>query len=631
MCFKEKMISIKSISAGILTSRGGGGAKDARCKKLVVILAALIALACGVIMIPPVASVIIRSAESIKTFSNTTWQMIIYSYTTAAIIVSVIIIYSIVSKKISDRLRNILYFGFISALLLFITIIVYKYGNNWINSDHSGEIMLGKLLAEENELVTAKWYYPTELRLVYQQLFMVPLFKIFDNWRLVRALTVPLNLVVLLVSYVFMMTRIKITSKWIMFTSLFLVIPINFDYWDTVVFGGYYVFFLALFFCFLGLFFILADGEKPESKSRKTVFALFCVLSIIHGTGGVRALMDIQIPLLLTCLFIYHFAYRFNRVKIKHTVNLAFNLALISLLLCGFGYFLNFIFHFFFKFHSFHGLSTADLNGGFFKKLGDILLNFIVFTGYTANSKIFSPDGIFSLLAVLLSIFIIVLPIKIISKYIKKNINNDALFSPKIFMLLFFIVSAIYHIFLFFFFDQEITTRYFIPFLIFYIPLIAILFDRIRDFFSYRNASLLVMLTAMILFGNSATKFQQIIRTDINSIRHGYINYLMRHNLHFGFATFWNSNVTTELTNGTVEIMGLSSDPQPVKYDWLRPVKYDDPLYYTGETFLLLSREEWSELKNTGKFTGKQPVYEDDHFIILTYPSAQFIHKELLQ
>jgi hypothetical protein len=594
----------------------------------IAILAALTALACGLIMIPPVASVIIRSAESIKTFQNTTWRIIINSWTTVAIIGSVIIIYGIFSKRISDRLQRILYLCFISASLLCIAIIVYKYGNNWIDSDDSSEMMLSKLLAEENKLVSAKWYYSTELRLVYQQLFMMPLFKIFDNWRLVRALTVPLNLIVLLVSYAFMMTRMKIASKWIMLTSLFLVIPINFDYWDIVIFGGYYIFFLAMFFCLLGLFFILSDGENPEAKSRKPIFALFCVLSLIQGISGVRAPMDIQAPLILTSLFIYRFARCFNRVKTKHAVNLA----LISLVLCGFGYGLNFTLRFFFKFHSYAGLRTADLNGSFFQKLGDILLNIIAFLGYAANSKIFSPDGAFSLLSVGLSIFIIVLSIKIISRYVKKNVNDDAPFSPHIFMLLFFIVSAIYHIFLFFFLDQGITTRYFIPILIFYIPLIAILFNRMKDSFSYRNASFIVMLTAMIILGNSAMKFHQIIRTDVNSIRYGYINYLKQHNLHFGFATFWNADVTTELTNGAVEIAGLLIfGARPVKYDWLKPVKYDDPSYYSGETFLLLSGEEWGELKNTEKFVENQPVYEDNHFIILTYPSAQFIHNELLQ
>jgi len=60
-------------------------------------------------------------------------------------------------------------------------------------------------------------------------------------------------------------------------------------------------------------------------------------------------------------------------------------------------------------------------------------------------------------------------------------------------------------------------------------------------------------------------------------------------------------------------------------------VKSYNPSYYQGESFLLLIRAEWELAQKTGRpFARLVPDYEDGSFIIIRYPSAEIIHREVL-
>ena len=75
--------------------------------------------------------------------------------------------------------------------------------DNLMHSDTTAEVILSKLLADENKLVTTSWFYSTEIRIVYSQLLMVPLFKIFDSYRLVKFLSVFIFYILMLWAYFF--------------------------------------------------------------------------------------------------------------------------------------------------------------------------------------------------------------------------------------------------------------------------------------------------------------------------------------------------------------------------------------------------------------------------------------------
>lgn len=517
-----------------------------------------------------------------------------------------------------------------ALVLIFITKVSYTDGYRWLNDDNSAEMMLGHLLAEENTLVSGNWHYSTELRLIYQTLWTMPLFKLlgrFENWALIRALNILLNNIVLVLSYIFMMRQMKIDGKkieekWIALTSLFLLLPFYFDYWGIVTFGGYYVFFIAQLFCCLGVYLKLVfdlPNEQKTGLSRNVFFALFCLLSFLLGVQGIRALINIQIPLFIASALYY----RFDQTR-KNPKTVIYGL--YSLTLCLFGFVVSYALQFKFSFHSFDKVSLDVLGTSFFARLGLIITSIFNYFGYAPGYSFISARGVFGIAALAFVVFLVMLL---------------RTFSKNQFLAMFISAAALFGVFVFQFSDTEITGRYFIPFCVLWAALVAIFFQSLFTAGKTHSplARCAVFVLVLLFIANQAfLTFGSFFSWDANKDRRGHIAFLSTHNMEFGFATVWNAKIITELTNGKIDVMGLGPDgslsvekgENVKKFDWLHPISWERSDYYKGKSFLVLTRDEWNVHKDEERFSGRKPDYEDDHFVVLLFPSAEAIHSEIL-
>ena len=76
-----------------------------------------------------------------------------------------------------------------AALVLeLLLLLLYLNGriNKLLDSDMSSEMILGQLLARNNELMTTKFYYSTEMRVLSIQLVFALCFKLFRDWHVIR-------------------------------------------------------------------------------------------------------------------------------------------------------------------------------------------------------------------------------------------------------------------------------------------------------------------------------------------------------------------------------------------------------------------------------------------------------------
>ena len=84
--------------------------------------------------------------------------------------------------------------------------------DHWLDSDMAAEMIFSRILSEENHIFsTTNWYYSTEFRVLYTQLIMGPLFRICNNWHVIRTIT---NLVfygLMLASYYYFMKPLKVS------------------------------------------------------------------------------------------------------------------------------------------------------------------------------------------------------------------------------------------------------------------------------------------------------------------------------------------------------------------------------------------------------------------------------------
>ena len=81
-----------------------------------------------------------------------------------------------------ERFWEILAWGTLAAAFLLLVAMNLLWGDHWIDSDMAAEMIFSRLLAREGKwIATENWYYSTEFRVLYTQLFMVPLFHLLGD------------------------------------------------------------------------------------------------------------------------------------------------------------------------------------------------------------------------------------------------------------------------------------------------------------------------------------------------------------------------------------------------------------------------------------------------------------------
>jgi len=597
--------------------------RSKKVKNALIIMCLFGITACIILLLPPYQKMLISFLGDKA--SN------ILSLPYAALAVFIFAFCCLHSKEISlffetkFRYASILIISFLIILFIFIGVFSYIYGWQWLDSDQSSEMVLAKLLSEENVLLSNKWIYSNELRLIYQTVFTMPLFKFlgsFNNWALIRSFGIALNNLSLFFSYYFLMKQLKISTKWILLSGIFLLVPLTYNYWDIVSFGGYYIFFITQFFLCLAIFIKLNTKEIRENIFHAN-FILFMVLSFLLGIQGVRPLLAFNIPLLIVCIYLK------NRCLLLS--------GLFGFLAsCG-GFAINNLLHIWYKFETFSELKIEYLNS-YFPKLGESLIRMAGFFGLSSEVPLLSAQGFFGIAAIIGTFFMIYSIIKNIQKKETKECSGEEYQQNinKRIIPAFFIMSAILNIFTFIIIYAFITARYFIPFMVFYTPLTGILFEHVEKNYNYLKRTAIIFGIIIFIFGQGFLAFRSFFAKDVNSVRKAYITFLFEEQLEYGFATYWNANVTTELTNGKIELAsimperGMAGENQLRLNNFLIPVKFFNPSYHSGKSFLLLTREEWNFIKRNYPLSGKTPDYEDSNFIIVTFPSAEIIYREVL-
>lgn len=89
------------------------------------------------------------------------------------------------------------------------------------------------------------------------------------------------------------------------------------------------------------------------------------------------------------------------------------------------------------------------------------------------------------------------------------------------------------------------------------------------------------LLTICLILGTGKT-VMSFLTVDKNETKRPVAQFLAENGYDFGFATYNNANIITELTNGEVEI-GNIGDPEHLEYfKWSSPMKYYEEGYHTG-------------------------------------------------
>lgn len=196
------------------------------------------------------------------------------------------------------------------------------------------------------------------------------------------------------------------------------------------------------------------------------------------------------------------------------------------------------------------------------------------------------------------------------------------------FLLWFFVTAFILNTFVFLFTTSTIVARYYITVFLFVLPLLCI-------YYEYERLPLDRLLLAFLLCGALALATAKCVYSfadkDKNKDKKPVAAYLKEQGYTFGYASYWNGNIITELTDGAVEIANIHEIDRMDMFTWSSPVKYYQEGYHSGRTFILLTAEEAEKYAQARVIAAGEVVYEQQGYVVLHYDSAEELWREVEQ
>lgn len=498
------------------------------------------------------------------------------------------------------------------------------YPHLLLNSDLSSELVLAKLLAKENTLLSTTWCYSTELR-VFVPLITAPLAEFIGDWSTLRMISNAILSCLLLCSYAFCMKQFSVKPRTIIFTAALLVVPFTSLYFDIVLFGAFYFPFLILGLLYIGLLWKLRN-KQLHLCSKVLCWIFFVLVSSVGGLGGIRQVLILQLPVFLTAVLLSFGSESVKNFRGKifdktsllryfHSYSFRFHLtAFLGLAANLVGYLFNKLLSSYYSFSSFDSLSFIQ-QGSFFDQLENLFFGILSSFGFHTGNALFSIEGISSL-ASFVSIGCLCF---MLFRLLKAKKHNR-------FLPIFFLISLSINFLTFLFIEGIYTDRYFIPILFWVIALFAY-YLHIEKNTIYKAMIAILFIGCLLLSG--FVNYCSYLQTNRTEKFMGVVNYLEEHEYDFGYATFWNANVITEMTDGEVEIASvISMDPLRPHY-WLTNKDYFRPDYTDGKTFLLFSNSEWENHQASSLIRQGTVSYQDNAYTLLTFDSNRILYDSL--
>lgn len=493
----------------------------------------------------------------------------------------------------------------LAFMTILLTILFFVFcPDNLMHSDMAAEVILSKLLSKEGGLLAADWYYSTEIRIVYTQLVMTPLFWFLSDYGTVKLLSVIIFNVLLAVVFYFTAKEFKLKGGCLYLAMALLMAPLSNEYLDMMFLGNFYTSQVICTYLVLKFFF----RPTPEKAKWKWLrMGILAIGALILGLSGLRYLASLYLPLIAAVCFSYGFDRKEEREKgLPGRLVLSAGLAFCA----GVGFLINkFILAANYSFDN-QAVSFVPLSEAPGRFLDSVRL-MLEFFGYREIGVV-TGLGIVNAVKFLFFVFVI---------YVVCHLTKHRyeILDHKQRLLLYYFYGVVFiNWYMLVFTDVLLQYRYWIPVYVIAVLLAGIYLGQAKErseWFKPAAAAIAVLAVFTSLYGElwQDTKYNDCEK------RYGYMDFLEEQGYTFGYATFWNSSVTEYLSNGEIEVGHLGGkDGVSAPYEWLSPKYYYEEGYHQGKTFLLLAKTEEPALFN-GDITIMQDavkVYEDEYYVV---------------
>ena len=518
--------------------------------------------------------------------------------------------------KIKNIDKNFFIKSIILIFFLFVTIYYLRtHINTDLDSDNSSELVLGRLLADENRILTENWYYSTELRVINTNIIYSLMFKLTDKWYRVRLFSNICMFLVLLTAYYGMCCAYNI-KKYFPLSASLLFIPFSTEYYLYVLKGAYYIphiLYAILILTFSELFL------KTSGKKQYCWAVLSFIISFLSGLGGPRQMLNLFLPMLAAALIII-----FGRMRNRESKKfLLFSFAVFTG--NGIGYIVNSkILAQKYHFMQWEYVEFTDFSVSQFVK---VVTSFLSSFGYETG-----PISFLSLLRNFVCMAWVLMTIIAVAYGIKNRQYVSSQFVRLAFItVMMFTVHSVFYCFT----NAFLRNRFSLPVIFVTFPLIALYFEQVNW---NKWISELIFTSMVLLTGLSGLYFYyshynedpllELRRISKDLVDLGYYN---------GYASFWNANILTELSNGRIEVWSVWEKPQDLEnmdeinqpLPWLQFVSHD-VMHPEGKTFLLFNKDEidyhndWKD-----KLTEDDIIVHSNNYVIYGFSDYESLRIDL--
>ncbi|MBE5870328.1 MAG: hypothetical protein E7294_03555 [Lachnospiraceae bacterium] len=493
--------------------------------------------------------------------------------------------------------------------------------DNLMHSDMSAEVILSKLLADEHKLVMTKdWYYSTELRVIYSQLIMTPLFYVFKSYRLVKQISILIFYVLLVFAYRKLVKRIHVEKSFELLGLALLFAPLSNEYLDMLLIGCFYTSQVICTYLLLSLFF----KKKEKTKEWLLQGAVFTVAAFILGLSGLRYLASLFIPVVLAGFFLLCELEEPLKKETFYGAILRERLHVLLFALAGLlgalaGFLVNkFVLAKQYSFDTTSEVAFVPLSEVPGRFLDSIRLMFEFF-GYTQIQAV-TPRGIVNVIKA--AFFALIVGA---SLYLWKN-RRTLLTEVEKLLFYYFLAAFLLNWYMLVFTNVLLQYRYWLPVYVIGVFVLLLFFKVYHP----KNQLPVWTLTALCVFtvlGSLYGELWQDVKYNDCEKRYAYMDFLEENEYDFGYATFWNASVSEYLSNGTIHVASLGLNDLEQPYKWLQPKWYYQKGYHTGRCFLLLANSEAAGMEK-GDFTimdHPKLVYKDEYYSIYEDDGGMYI------
>ena len=481
-----------------------------------------------------------------------------------------------------------------------------------IDSDLSGEMILSEQLNREGRILSEEWYYTTEIRFINTQLIYAPMFNVSDDWHVVHICSIVVLNLILLAASLFLNKFLDL-GIYSLPISMCAILPFSKDYFINTIFGGYYVPHIVISFAAAGLLFLFV---RTRGAGKIACLFVSVVLSVLAGMGGPRQLAIFYGPAgvaaAIMVLLDWIKTKKFFGEKPSRDI-------FISAAFSGAGSIAGFLINSIVlsKHYSFQNWNSDLVSEFTVSKMLTTLKSFFVTFGFPFEENDFKAP-----VTCVLSVLIVL----VLAAAIIYGISHRGKVATEYsFLSLFLVIAGVIFVLIYSFFPEPyFYTRYNQPFMVFAISEIALFIksvaakDLVRKVLTVCEVGIFLVAS---FFGLKSVSLQIANPNQFAMIA----DFALNNGYSAGYATFWNNNVLTELTDGNVDMHCFSEAAEPqyisvtsdidATIKWLEPKRHDYEIP-SGKVFILLSDEEYIYCNWRYSLMVDYEVFSTDDYIV---------------